>query len=252
MKIIIYLFFIIFTTINPLYSQVKLSDIDSFRKISDKKSVSIIESGTEYCNDFFNPKKNLDKKNFYSNTFFCKFSKKRNRFYIYMVAQYKNDNLSVKEFCEREIKEKEIISDHITSSLGFQNIDYLKGFYVDNIFNNEVMSFSKNFKMDKLKIKNEINKFISQERESFTADNISNNKNLKKQIDKLDKVYKKIIRGEESNLDKVIFNELALITRYKIFINDAKKYLSYSCNWKPGKGFIPYVKREKFSEFENI
>ena len=29
-------------------------------------------------------------------------------------------------------------------------------------------------------------------------------------------------------------------------------FKSYSCNWTPGKGLNPYVKREKFSEFENI
>jgi hypothetical protein len=169
-----------------------------------------------------------------------------------MVSQYKNDKLSVKEFCIEEIKKREIILDHIDISFRKQKIEYLRGFYVDNIFNNEVMSFSNNFKMDKLKINNEINKLIFQKKESFTDNNINNNRNVKKEIEKLNRVYKKIIQEEESNLDKIILNELILITRYKIFINDIKKYKTYSCNWKPGQGLVPYVKKEKFSEFENI
>lgn len=244
--------FLLFITSNLIFTHLNLIDIDSFRKISDQKSVSIIKSGTKFCNDFFNPREKLLKNNNYLNTFFCKFSKKRNRFYIYMVSQYKNDKLSVKEFCIEEIKKREIILDHIDISFRKQKIEYLRGFYVDNIFNNEVMSFSNNFKMDKLKINNEINKLIFQKKESFTDNNINNNRNVKKEIEKLNRVYKKIIQEEESNLDKIILNELILITRYKIFINDIKKYKTYSCNWKPGQGLVPYVKKEKFSEFENI
>ena len=48
----------------------------------------------------------------------------------------------------------------------------------------------------------------------------------------------------KSKLDKLI--------RYKVFINDIKKFKSYSCNWKPGKGLNPYIKIEKFKEFDNI
>ena len=42
------------------------------------------------------------------------------------------------------------------------------------------------------------------------------------------------------------------ITRYKIFVNDIKKSKSYSCNWIPGKGLNPYIKLEKFNEFDQI
>ena len=75
---------------------------------------------------------------------------------------------------------------------------------------------------------------------------------MQKDIDKLDSVYKKIISGEESNLDRVIRSELDKITRYKVFINDLEKLKTYSCTWTPGKGSKPYVKLEKFKEFENI
>ena len=45
---------------------------------------------------------------------------------------------------------------------------------------------------------------------------------------------------------------LSMIVRYKVFVNDVKNLRSFSCNWMPGKGREPYVKKEKFSEFENI
>ena len=50
----------------------------------------------------------------------------------------------------------------------------------------------------------------------------------------------------------LIKNELDKITRYKVFINDIKKFKSYSCNWKPGKGLNPYIKLETYKEFEKI
>ena len=55
-----------------------------------------------------------------------------------------------------------------------------------------------------------------------------------------------------SNLDSIINQQLEKIVRYKIFVNDVQNFKSYSCNWKPGNGEIPYVKREKYSEFEDI
>ena len=93
---------------------------------------------------------------------------------------------------------------------------------------------------------------IIQNRFKFTEDNIQNNKFIENEIKKANKIYKKIITNTESNLDKVIKSQLDKIVRYKIFINDIKKFKTYSCNWQPGKGLEPYVKREKFSEFENI
>jgi len=68
----------------------------------------------------------------------------------------------------------------------------------------------------------------------------------------MNRIYKKIVSNTETDLDKIIKSELNNIVRYKIFVNDLKNFQSYSCNWKPGKGIEPYVKREKFSEFENI
>lgn len=49
-----------------------------------------------------------------------------------------------------------------------------------------------------------------------------------------------------------IKSKLEKLIRYKIFINDFKKFKSYSCNWKPGKGLKPYIKIEKFKEFDSI
>ena len=88
-------------------------------------------------------------------------------------------------------------------------------------------------------------------RDLYTLDNEKNNNLIKKEIKKLNRVYKKILSSDESNLDKLIKEELNKIVRYKIFINDTSNFISYSCNWSPGKGLDPYVKREKFSEFEN-
>jgi len=79
-----------------------------------------------------------------------------------------------------------------------------------------------------------------------------NDKILNNALSKINKIYKKIISRDVSNLDKVIKNNLDDIVRYKIFINDMKRFKSYSCNWQPGKDIDPYVKREKFSEFEKI
>ena len=57
---------------------------------------------------------------------------------------------------------------------------------------------------------------------------------------------------KESDLEKLIEMNLSMIVRYKVFVNDVKNLRSFSCNWMPGKGREPYVKKEKFSEFENI
>ena len=101
-------------------------------------------------------------------------------------------------------------------------------------------------------LKNELNNFIISNRSNFSSNNKENNQLLKKEEKKLEKIYKKIITKSESDLDKVIKNELDKIIRYKIFVNDISNFTSYSCNWSPGKGLNPYVKKEKFSEFEDI
>ena len=38
----------------------------------------------------------------------------------------------------------------------------------------------------------------------------------------------------------------------KLLTIKGKKFKSYSCNWKTGKGLNPYIKIEKFKEFDNI
>ena len=75
---------------------------------------------------------------------------------------------------------------------------------------------------------------------------------IEKQINKINKIYKKVISKSESDLDILITQILKDVVRYKIFVNDIKNFKSYSCNWKPNKDLVPYVKKEKYSDFENI
>ena len=239
---------------NLIFNEIKLYELDEFRSISDPSSPSIIDNGTSFCNDFFENNKKLVftfKKNF-KNFFLCKFSEKRNRFYIYMLSEGKEKDVSVKESCINIINNWPWVSDHMDDNFNYQVKDYLKGFFIENIFNNEVLNFSNNLEKDSLVINNEISKLIIKNRKLFTEDNLKNNEMLQEEINKINRIYRKILSKNESDLDKVIKSELNKIVRYKIFINDVNNFQSYSCNWQPGKGIMPYVKREKFSEFENI
>ncbi len=128
---------------------------------------------------------------------------------------------------------------------------FLEGFYVDNLYDDKFLEFTNNYLQDKRIINNEVSRFIIENRKNFTADNYSNNEIIKKEISKISKIYKKIIDQEVTDLERIIKIQLDKIVRYKIFINDTNIFKSYSCNWEPGKGLIPYVKLEKFSEFEN-
>lgn len=246
--------FLIFVFIfsSPSSMQIKFEDLDFLRSITSSNYESIIENGSKACNRYFEENKISFDDNEYENFFMCKFSKKRNRFYIFMLAVDLNKDSSLKEFCNEILESKPEVSDHMLKKFRFQKKAYLSGFYVDNFFNNKVLNFFNNLEKDKLIMNNEINNFIIQNRFNFTEDNIQNNKLLENEIKKVNKIYKKIITSSETNLDKIIKNQLDQIVRYKIFINDTKKFKTYSCNWQPGKGLIPYVKREKFSEFENI
>ncbi len=58
--------------------------------------------------------------------------------------------------------------------------------------------------------------------------------------------------SKEDLKQNLINKKLRDIVRYKIFINDIKKFKSYTCNWKPGNGIEPYIKLERFKEFNNI
>tara|TARA_A100001234_G_C12564578_1_gene358927 strand:- start:426 stop:935 length:510 start_codon:yes stop_codon:yes gene_type:complete len=169
-----------------------------------------------------------------------------------MLGVDHKENLSVKNHCTEILNSRPEISDHMEPKLTFQKKNYLSGFYIDNFFNDKVLNFFNDRDIDKLILNNEINEFIIKNRYNFSDDNVSNNDLVSKEIQKLNRIYKKIIDNYESDLDKVIKNQLEQVVRYKIFINDTKKFISYSCNWQPGNGMIPYVKREKFKEFENI
>ncbi len=244
------LFIFIFSS--QTFVEIKIEDLDYLRSLTSSNFVSIIENGSKTCNNYFQSNKFTFEDNKYENFFICKFSKERNRFYIYMLAVELNKKTSLKEFCNKVLESNPEVSDHMLKKFSFQKKAYLSGFYVDNFFNDKVMNFFNDFEKDKLIMNNEINNLIIQNRFKFTEDNIQNNKFIENEIKKANKIYKKIITNTESNLDKVIKSQLDKIVRYKIFINDIKKFKTYSCNWQPGKGLEPYVKREKFSEFENI
>jgi hypothetical protein len=160
--------------------------------LSNNKENSFIENidkGTNYCNKFFQEKMNSlkteDTK--FENFFICKFSKKRKRFYIYMLSEERDQKKSLKINCMDILNDSPWISDHMNPKFDYQNKKYLEGF------------------------------FNTQEK----------NKNQFKE-----------------KLDNIV--------RYKIFLNDTKKFKSYSCTWTPSKGMTPYIKLEKFKEFENI
>lgn len=248
MRILLLLFFYSSQSL----SIITLEEIDYFNSISEKNYISIISSGTEFCNNYFSNQigaANIENK--FKNIFLCKFSKKRNRFYIYMLSVDKKENIPLRDFCKQVIEEWPSVLDHMDEKLSFQNKDYLQGFYVENFFFDKVISFSNNFENDQLIIRNEIDNFILKSRDTFSENNKLNNQLIKQEQNKIQKIYKKIISKSMSDLDLIINSQLKNIVRYKIFINDVKNFQSYSCNWKPGKGFVPYIKREKFSEFEN-
>ncbi|MEK9620081.1 MAG: hypothetical protein VW078_08305 [Flavobacteriales bacterium] len=237
-----------------LHSYLTLEDIDFFRQISNPNSISIVSSGTKYCEDFFNEnriyKPNSD--NSITNTFSCKFSYERNRFYIFMLANTKDQSKSVRENCLAIINNWPDILDHLDKNFFSVNKTYLNGFFIENMFNEQVLKFSNIYKKDIDERRNQINKFIIDNKNKFSSNDKENNELIKNEISKLEKIYNKIINEEDTSLDKLINSQINKVTRYKIFVNDLVNFKSFSCNWVPGKGLNPYVKREKFSEFENI
>lgn len=241
---------VIFSQIS--FANISLEDLDYFRSISNTESNSIISSGTNHCNNFFDRNNLSVSYQKYENFFLCKFSKKRNRFYVYMLAVEKKGTEKLKDFCTKIINNWPIVSDHLDKNFPSENQPYLNGFYIDNFFNKTILDFSKNYKRDQRLINNEIDRYILENRKIFTKDNMKNNELIEKELEKISSIYKKIISEDISDLDKIIKNQLNKIVRYKIFINDTKKFISYSCNWEPKKGLEPYIKREKFSEFEDI
>ena len=241
--------FLIFST--NIFTKLTLEEIDHIRLFTDPNSNSIIQNGTNFCNDYFERNFSSSELN-YQNSFTCKFSKKRNRFYVYMVSVDKKGSTSLKEFCSDILLSWPDIYEHVDKNFKFQKKDYLSGFYVENFFYDKVIDFSDNYENDQRKISNEINNYILKNRNNFSDNNKENNLLIEKEIKKINKIYKKIISGTKTDLDNLIDQILTDIVRYKIFVNDVAKFKSYSCNWIPGKDKDPYVKREKFSEFENI
>tara|TARA_Y200000002_G_scaffold190910_1_gene157541 strand:+ start:250 stop:993 length:744 start_codon:yes stop_codon:yes gene_type:complete len=241
--------FLIFST--SLYSKLTFEELDLIRSYSDVDAKSIIQNGTNFCNNYF--KKNFSSNELnYQNSFACKFSKKRNRFYVFMLAVDKRDSTSLKKFCSDILLSWPEIFEHIDKNFKFKKKDYLGGFYIENFFYDKVLDFSNQYREDQRIINNEINNFILENRKNFSSDNVENNILLQKEINKVNKIYKKIISKSESNLDILINQILKDVVRYKIFVNDVKHFKSYSCNWIPGKNLVPYIKQERYSEFENI
>ena len=76
-----------------IFTNISLEEIDLIISFTDKDSKSIISNGTTFCNDYFSKKAGsikINNKDF-KNIFLCKFSKKRNRFYVYMLSVQKNE-----------------------------------------------------------------------------------------------------------------------------------------------------------------
>ena len=169
-----------------------------------------------------------------------------------MLSVQKKGKLPLKDFCMDILNQWPEILDHTDPKLRYQKKDFLSGFYVENFFYDKVLDFSNDYKRDQQLISNEIDNFIIKNRNSFSDNNQLNNELIENEIKKINKIYKKILTQDTTNLEFLINKQLDSVLRYKIFINDVKNFQSYSCNWKPGKGINPYVKREKFSEFENI
>ena len=168
-----------------------------------------------------------------------------------MLAVEKKDKVKLKDFCKDIILSWPEISDHMDAKFASQRKQFLGGFYVDYLYNDKFLEFTKNYSQDQSIIHNEVSSFILKNRNIFTDDNYKNNEIIKKELSKITNIYKKIIDQDVTDLEKIIKMQLDKIVRYKIFINDTNIFKSYSCNWQPGKGIIPYVKLEKFSEFEN-
>ena len=245
----IFFIFLIFST--NLFSKITFEEIDLIRSYTDVNAKSIIQNGTNFCNDYF--ERNFSSSEYkYKNSFTCKFSKKRNRFYVFMLAIDKKDSKSLKKFCSDILLSWPDIYEHVDKNFKFQKKDYLSGFYIENFYYDKVIDFSGNYEDDQRKISNELNNFILKNRNNFSNNNEENNLLIEKEIKKIKKIYKKIISGTNTDLDTLINQILTDIVRYKIFVNDIVNFKSYSCNWIPGKDKDPYVKREKFSEFENI
>ena len=169
-----------------------------------------------------------------------------------MLAIDKKDSKSLKKFCSDILLSWPDIYEHVDKNFKFQKKDYLSGFYIENFYYDKVIDFSDNYEDDQRKISNELNNFILKNRNNFSNNNEENNLLIEKEIKEIKKIYKKIISGKNTDLHILINQILTDIVRYKIFVNDIVNFKSYSCNWIPGKDKDPYVKREKFSEFENI
>ena len=92
-----------------------------------------------------------------------------------MLAVDKKSSSPLKEFCKEIIESWPELSDHMEIKFINNEREYLKGFFVDNLFNNKVLNFSKNLKRDELTINNEINNFILENRFNFSEDNLANN-----------------------------------------------------------------------------
>ena len=174
---------------NFLVGNLKLSELDSLRALTISDSTSIISSGNNLCNEFFEKNKNLNtnpKK--FKNFFLCKFSEKRNRFYIYMLGVERDYTFSLKENCLQIIQNWPWISDHMDEKYSYQEKEYLSGFFIENIFNKKVLKVSDNVFIDEQILNNELNKLIIANRNNFSEDNDKNNDFLQKFYQKFKKV----------------------------------------------------------------
>ena len=163
------IFFVLLIFSTNIFSKLTFEELDLIRSYSDADAKSIIQSGTSFCNDYF--KKNFSSAELnYQNSFTCKFSVKRNRFYIFMLAIDKGGSNSLKEFCSDILFSWPDIYEHVDKkSFKFKKKDYLNGFYIENFFYDKVLDFSDAYDNDQRIISNEINNYLK------NKNNFSNN-----------------------------------------------------------------------------
>ena len=90
-----FLYLVLFSS--QIFLYITFEELDYIRSFS-QDSNSIIQNGTKACNSYFEKNKYSSGSRKFQNFYLCKFSKKRNRFYIYMLVVEKKDKLSLKNF----------------------------------------------------------------------------------------------------------------------------------------------------------
>ena len=104
---------------------------DPLDQQKNNKNYFITDSAMKSCNDFFQKKKALtgDEAKKYKNFFMCKFSKKRNRLYVYMLSENRIQDVPIEDSCKKILSSWPDVSDHMNSKLQYQVKQHLAGFF---------------------------------------------------------------------------------------------------------------------------